>query len=179
MKQSSLGYSHCWACSGFLAANLCLARNGIETSSHLVAKVFLNFSITLAPGWGQPLSTEQGRGTHACGGQPLVSAQQRRNIVGEEQNYARHCPGCLTDVTESSDNLVEVLELYLLLTKEKTEARNSKQLAHHLQIISRTRNQTPGPCPFHLAMCHWKGPLPSLFVPWNRSSISNPNRLCS
>ena len=34
MEPSSLGYSHSWACSRFLAANLCLAKNGMETPPH-------------------------------------------------------------------------------------------------------------------------------------------------
>ena len=64
MEPSSLGYSHSWACSRFLAADLCLAKNGMETPPHtpLEASVLLNFFISLAPGWGWPPSSELGWG---------------------------------------------------------------------------------------------------------------------
>lgn len=94
----------------------------METSLHLVASVFLSFWLLGRVG-RHPQS--RGQGTHACEGQPLVNAQQRRNIVGGKQTSAQHCAGGQGGVHRYdliSQQPSEVLGLCRHLTNEKMEA---------------------------------------------------------
>lgn len=60
------------------------------SSLHLVASVFLSFWL---PGKVGHCPQSRGQGTHACEGQPLVRAQQRRNIVGGSKTLPIWCLG--------------------------------------------------------------------------------------
>lgn len=131
MKQSSLGYNHFLARSTFPAADLCLARNGMETSSHLEAYVFLNFCILLwllrRVDWNP-----QSRETHTCEGQ-ASSVLSKGEMKWAKSKMAPGCfLGCLTNTIYSSNNS-EVLGLYLYLTKVRY--KYTKELSPNYHVV--------------------------------------------